>query len=114
MSGNARATRPAGRSGSHHATLICEIGGAMKAVAVLILFMLSVLCDQGVAQGTYPDKPIRIITNAPGTLPDVVARLVQPNFEKSLGKPIVIENVGGAGGSIAAERAARSAPDGYT
>lgn len=66
------------------------------------------------AQSQYPDRPIRVITNAAGTLPDTVARIIQPALEKSLGKPIIIENIGGAGGSISAERAARATPDGYT
>ncbi|MBX9777526.1 MAG: tripartite tricarboxylate transporter substrate binding protein [Xanthobacteraceae bacterium] len=86
----------------------------MKRITVLALVLLSLSCSQVTAQNAYPEKPIRIITNAAGSLPDVVTRVVQPQLEKMLGKPIVIENIGGAGGSVAAERAARATPDGYT
>jgi tripartite-type tricarboxylate transporter receptor subunit TctC len=50
----------------------------------------------------------------PGGATDAIARIIQHSMEESLGQPIVIENVGGAGGMIAAARAARAAPDGYT
>jgi tripartite-type tricarboxylate transporter receptor subunit TctC len=86
----------------------------MKRIAALTLVVLSLSCSDVIAQGGYPEKPVRIITNAAASLPDVVSRVVQPHLEKMLGKPIVIENIGGAGGSVAAERAARAAPDGYT
>ena len=67
------------------------------------------------AQGTYPDKPIRLIVPyPPGGGTDVIARIVQDRLRAALGQSLVIENRGGAGGSIGTELAAKSAPDGYT
>ena len=66
-------------------------------------------------QGTYPDKPIRLIVPyPPGGGTDVIARIVQDRLRAALGQAIVIENRGGAGGSIGTELAAKSPPDGYT
>ena len=67
------------------------------------------------AQTAYPDKPVRfIVPYPPGGGTDVIARIVQQRFQAALGQPIVIENKGGAGGSVGTELAAKSAPDGYT
>ncbi len=64
--------------------------------------------------GTYPDKPIRfIVPYPPGGGTDVIARIVQERFQALLGQPIVIENRGGAAGSIGTEVAAKSPPNGY-
>lgn len=64
---------------------------------------------------SYPAKPVRIIVPFPaGGTTDLVARMVQPKFQEFLGVQIIIENKGGAGGSIGANEAARAAPDGYT
>ncbi len=63
----------------------------------------------------YPDKPIRLVVPyPPGGGTDVIARIVQDRLRAALGQSIVIENRGGAGGSIGTEVVARSAPDGYT
>ena len=63
----------------------------------------------------WPDKPIRLIISfAPGGVHDTLARVLQPKLTEALGQPIVIENRPGAGGNIAAETVAKSAPDGYT
>jgi tripartite-type tricarboxylate transporter receptor subunit TctC len=67
------------------------------------------------AQSSYPAKPVRIIVPFPaGGTTDLVARMVQPKFQEFLGVQTIIENKGGAGGSIGAAEAARAAPDGYT
>ena len=64
---------------------------------------------------SYPVKPVRIIVPfPPGGTTDLIARIVQPKFQEFLGVQTLIENKGGAGGSIGANEAARSAPDGYT
>ena len=66
------------------------------------------------AQG-WPDKPIKLIISfAPGGVHDTLARVLQPKLTEALAQPIVIENRPGAGGNIAAEAVAKSAPDGYT
>jgi tripartite-type tricarboxylate transporter receptor subunit TctC len=66
------------------------------------------------AQG-WPERPITfVISFPPGGSTDVSARLVAPGLSEILGKPIVIENRGGAGGNIAMGYVARATPDGYT
>lgn len=63
----------------------------------------------------YPSKPITLIVPfPPGGSTDVVGRIVAERMRPLLGQPLVIENVGGAGGSIALGRVARANPDGYT
>ena len=64
---------------------------------------------------TYPAKPIRVVIGfAPGGPADIVGRLVAPRMSESLGQQIVIDNRGGAGGTIGAEVVAKAPPDGYT
>lgn len=63
----------------------------------------------------WPDRPIRLIVPwPPGGSTDTVARIFQPRLQDILGKPVIIDNRGGASGSIGAGEAARAAPDGYT
>src|SRR5215831_15094141 len=63
----------------------------------------------------WPTRPIRVIVSfPPGGTVDITARIVQPKLSESLGQTVVIENRGGAGGAVATEAAAKSAPDGYT
>jgi tripartite-type tricarboxylate transporter receptor subunit TctC len=63
----------------------------------------------------YPVRPVTMIVGfPPGGVDDATARIIQDAMQKALGQPIVVENVGGAGGMVAAARAARAEPDGYT
>jgi tripartite-type tricarboxylate transporter receptor subunit TctC len=67
------------------------------------------------AQSTWPDRPVRLIVPwPPGGSTDTIARIFQPKLSEALGKPVIIENRGGASGAIGAQEAARTAPDGYT
>jgi tripartite-type tricarboxylate transporter receptor subunit TctC len=64
---------------------------------------------------SFPSRPITMIVPfAAGGPTDVIARVVGERMGQSLGQPVVVENVTGAGGTIAAGRVARAAPDGYT
>lgn len=64
---------------------------------------------------TYPTRPVRLIAPiAPGGSLDIVARAIGQKLGENLGQTIVVDNRPGAGGSIGAELAARSSPDGYT
>ena len=64
---------------------------------------------------TYPSRPITmIVPAAAGSNVDVVGRILAERMKRSLGQPIIIENIGGADGSIGTGRAARARPDGYT
>ena len=63
----------------------------------------------------WPNKPITILMGFPaGSGVDVVARMLQPSLEKSLGQRLVIDYKSGAGGNLASEAVARANPDGYT
>ena len=81
----------------------------------LLLAWLLALPAAAQTAAQYPAKPIRmIVTAAAGSGPDITARIVGQKLNVALGQPVVIENRAGAGGSIAAELAAKAPPDGYT
>ncbi len=79
-----------------------------------LLLACALACGAAHAQ-TYPDKPITLVVPfAAGGPTDVVARMIAIPMGKSLGQTVLVENTVGAGGTIAASRVARSAPNGYT
>jgi len=88
----------------------------MTRVSALLFSLLTPLIGGSPgAQTTYPEKSIRIVVGVPpGSQPDTVARLLGQKFGEAWGKPVVIDNVTGASGNIAADRVAKAAPDGYT
>src|SRR3989440_6760858 len=88
----------------------------MKRKFALWAALALALCPgPSLAQSSYPNRPLKIIVPfAPGGASDFVGRIIQPRLSELLGQPIVIENRGGAAGTIGMEVAARSAPDGYT
>ncbi len=78
--------------------------------------LLSAAAARGAtAQTTYPNRAVRVIVPFPaGGTTDLLARLVSERLQTYWGQPFVVENVGGAGGSLGADRVAKAAPDGYT
>ena len=67
------------------------------------------------AQTAFPAKPITLVVPAAAGGPtDTVARLIAESMGRTLGQTVLVENVGGAGGTIAMARVAKAAPDGYT
>ncbi|TMJ05999.1 MAG: tripartite tricarboxylate transporter substrate binding protein [Alphaproteobacteria bacterium] len=86
----------------------------VRHTARLVAAWMFALAGAAFAQD-YPSRPITLVVPyAAGGGNDVMARIVAEKMSKSLGQQIVIENKGGAGGSIATRQVARSAPDGYT
>ena len=88
----------------------------MTQIAGLMFGLLALLiAGSPSAQTNYPEKPIRMVVGfPPGGTQDTVARLLGQKFAEGLGKPVVIENVTGAAGNIAADRLAKATADGYT
>ena len=69
----------------------------------------------GAAAQAWPSKPVKIIIPfAAGGVTDVVIRTISPKLSEALGQPVVIENKGGAGGTLGTAMGAAAAPDGYT
>lgn len=82
--------------------------------AFIALFMIA-NCGLAWAQSDYPSKPVRVIVAfPPGGTSDVMARMLADELSKSLKQPFVVENIGGAGGTIGVERALKLPADGYT
>jgi len=85
-----------------------------RALAAALLAACVATAGAASAQ-TYPSRTITMIVPfPPGGATDAIARIIQDPMQKVLGQTIVIENIGGAGGMIAADKAARAEPDGYT
>jgi tripartite-type tricarboxylate transporter receptor subunit TctC len=87
---------------------------AMRAIIGLAISLL-LFTSPGSAQTHYPDQNVRILVGFPaGTAPDVGARIVADKLATLWGRGVIVENISGASGNIAADRAAKAAPDGYT
>jgi tripartite-type tricarboxylate transporter receptor subunit TctC len=83
--------------------------------ALIALVLSSLLSSVAAAGPAWPTKSVTLIVPyPPGGGTDVIARIVQEPLTKQLGQPVVIENRGGAGGSIGTAAAAKAAPDGHT
>jgi len=81
---------------------------AIAALTVIPIFA-------GSAVAAYPDKPIKMMIGyAPGSSTDIVGRMIANDLSLALKQPVIVENRGGAAGSLAADAVAKSAPDGYT
>ena len=93
------------RTDNHHRHLLVA---AMAALATTV-------STAAFAQSAYPSKTISLIVPAAAGGPtDTVARLVSESMGRTLGQSVIVENIGGAGGTVGMARVAKSAPDGYT
>src|SRR6201991_3754622 len=84
---------------------------------LLVALSLAIVAGIAGAQAAhnYPTRPITLVVPfPPGGSTDAAARIMAERMRAPLGQPVVIENIGGAGGSIGGGRGARAAPDGYT
>ena len=86
----------------------------MRAILGLA-FSLLLLASSAFAQTSYPEQNVRVLVGFPaGTAPDVAARILADKLAILWGKAVIVENITGASGNIATDRAAKAAPDGYT
>jgi tripartite-type tricarboxylate transporter receptor subunit TctC len=84
-------------------------------IATALAAALAALAQCALAQGNYPTRTITMVVGfAPGGGTDTVARIVAQKVGASVGQSVIVENKAGAGGNVATDHVARSAPDGYT
>jgi len=84
----------------------------IKNIALSVVVLPVVI---GSAVAAYPDKSIKMMIGyAPGSSTDIVGRMIANDLSLALKQPVIVENRGGAAGSLAADAVAKSAPDGYT
>ena len=87
----------------------------MKIVIRLAALLLAGCVAASAAAQAYPDKAVRLIVPfPPGGSNDVIARVIGAQLSERLGQTVLIDNRGGAGGTLGINAAAKSAPDGYT
>jgi tripartite-type tricarboxylate transporter receptor subunit TctC len=89
-------------------------GGIVRSIRSAVIGAFLLLASvPAIAQANYPERNIRLLFGfAPGA--DTVVRLLADRLGDALGKSVIVENVTGASGNIAADRVAKAAPDGYT
>ena len=108
------------RQGKWHCSIgfIKNTGGdkmIKKSIKKIVLSSLVLPLVLGSAFAAYPDKPIKMLVGyAPGSSTDIVGRMVANELSIALKQPVIVDNRGGAAGSLAADAVAKSAPDGYT
>jgi tripartite-type tricarboxylate transporter receptor subunit TctC len=91
------------------AAAVC--GGSRRLAAAAMVLWATTFA--ALAEAEYPERTVRMLFGyAPGV--DVVARLLADKLSDAFGKPVIVDNVTGAGGAIAADRVAKAVPDGYT
>jgi len=86
-----------------------------KAFAIVATIALAAIGPSQALAQAYPTKPVRLVVPfPPGGSTDIVARIVAQKLGDRIGQPLVVENRGGAGGTIGTDAVAKAAPDGYT
>lgn len=81
----------------------------------LLILLIAAAMPVAAAAQAYPSKPVRLIVPFPAGGPaDIFGRVLAQGMSNALGQPVVVENVSGVGGVLGVDRAAKSAPDGYT
>ncbi|MDH2240119.1 tripartite tricarboxylate transporter substrate-binding protein, partial [Pigmentiphaga sp. GD03639] len=81
----------------------------------IAMFAIALGVCPGAQAQTYPNKPVTLVVPfAPGGTVNLMGRILATRMSEVLGQPVVVENKGGAGGSIGAAIVAKAAPDGYT
>ena len=87
----------------------------MPKLALLLVAAVVAASPSVSAAQTYPDRPIRMIVSiAAGSVTDVIMRTAAAQLQQRLGKPLVVENLGGAAGIVGGQTCAQAKPDGYT
>jgi tripartite-type tricarboxylate transporter receptor subunit TctC len=90
-----------------------------EAVVAVLLAGVAIAAQHAHAQGSsapnYPERPIRLVVGfPPGGATDILARILSQHMPESIGQPVVVDNRGGATGTVAAAIVAKTSPDGYT
>ena len=95
--------------------LLSHTNSVLRSALLALGFACSLATPLAALADSYPERPIKfVVPYPPGGGTDVVARIVQPRLQAVLGQSIVIENKGGAGGSLGTDVVSKAAPDGYT
>src|SRR5262245_28399584 len=93
----------------------CRVRTLITILACVTALAATVTGNASAWAQAYPSRPITMIVPVPpGGATDAIARIMNERLRAALGQPVIIENVGGAGGSIGVGRAMRAPPDGYT
>ena len=96
---------------------ICMALSVLRKISLITatLMTAAVAFSLGSAHAEYPDRPVTIVACFPaGGGTDLAVRMIHVELGKALGQPVIIENRGGAGGSVGTGTVARATPDGYT
>ena len=96
---------------------LLQLGVLMSRLKLLALVLVALSACPANAEDvtSYPSRTIKIVVAfPPGGGPDVLARIIASGLERRLGKPVIVENMPGASGALAARSTARAAADGYT
>ena len=86
----------------------------MTLFQILLAGLAAFLWATSATAQSYPVKPVRVVVGSPPGGIDAYIRLIGPKVAETIGQPVIIENRGGAGGTLGAAEAAKAAPDGYT